>query len=169
MSRDNMNNDVLMATQTLINEYRQLTSHPTAYGSVARTDNILVWTLYMYGPERSQYEGGTFLVELAFPNTYPNRPPQVTFKTKIFHANIRSDGYVCTSLLSAWRSTDSVKTIMLALNNMMSQPNRDSPYTGQGLTDQEYNEKAREYTQQYAMKNISCNSNISILERLHVL
>ncbi|CAG2105180.1 unnamed protein product [Medioppia subpectinata] len=125
-------------------------SHPVLFGSVAQTDNLLVWALNINGPESTPYEGGVFVVELVFPGTYPNRPPQVTFKTKIFHANVRSNGDVCTSLLRDWLSTDSVVTIMLALRNMMSQPNRNSSYNGQGLTDKQYNQKACEYTRQYA-------------------
>ncbi|CAG2102711.1 unnamed protein product [Medioppia subpectinata] len=142
--------EVMMASERLRREYREFMLRPVPFGSVAPTDNLLVWKVLLNGPEGTPYEGGVFELELVFPDTYPTRYPQIKFKTQIFHANISSSGGVCTTLLSDWRPTDTVLTILLAINNMLCAPNRDSAYNGRELSSHQYEEKAREWTRLYA-------------------
>lgn len=42
------------------------------------------------GPPDTPYEGGKFLVDVKIPTDYPFRPPQMKFKTKIWHPNVSS-------------------------------------------------------------------------------
>ncbi|CAG2102710.1 unnamed protein product [Medioppia subpectinata] len=151
-SKSGSKTEVMMASERLLREYREFMSHPAPFGSVAPTDNLLVWTAFLNGPEGTPYEGGVFELELRFPHTYPTRGPQMTFKTQIFHANIQTNGHICVSLLSNWRPTDTVLTVLLALNNLLCEPNRSSAYTGVGLTEQQYEQTAREWTRLYAKK-----------------
>jgi len=51
------------------------------------------------GPEGTLYEGGYFKAVLKFPNDYPNSPPDMQFKSKMWHPNIYPDGKVCISIL----------------------------------------------------------------------
>ena len=43
-------------------------------------------------------------MEITIPKEYPIQPPIVNFKTKIFHPNIQTTGYVCIGILSKWNS-----------------------------------------------------------------
>ena len=66
----------------------------------------------------------------------------MTFKTKMFHPNIYSDGKVCISILHApgvdamnssekaeekWRPIISVEAILISVISMLNDPNIDSP------------------------------------------
>ena len=62
-------------------------------------DDLFVWNVVFEGPEDSLYEGGYFKAQLKFPNDYPNNPPNMIFKTKMWHPNIYPDGKVCISIL----------------------------------------------------------------------
>ena len=42
------------------------------------------------GPKDSCYEGGIFILDIIFPPLYPLRPPNIKFRTKIWHPNICS-------------------------------------------------------------------------------
>ena len=64
-------------------------------------DDLFKWNVIFEGPENTIYEGGYFKAVLDFPDDFPNNPPVMTFKTKMFHPNIYSDGKVCISILHA--------------------------------------------------------------------
>ena len=51
------------------------------------------------GPTDSPYEGGLFELDFLLPKTYPFQPPQVTFKTKIYHPNIDKNRESCIDIL----------------------------------------------------------------------
>ena len=51
-------------------------------------DNIFVWRATLTGPKDSSYKGGAFILNIIFPNDYPKHPPEVCFKTPIYHVNI---------------------------------------------------------------------------------
>lgn len=42
------------------------------------------------GPPDTPYEGGTYVVNIVIPNEYPFKPPQMKFKTKVWHPNVSS-------------------------------------------------------------------------------
>ncbi|XP_054152602.1 ubiquitin conjugating enzyme E2 B-like [Oppia nitens] len=142
----------MSAVKRLVTEYRGLLTQPVPFGRIEPTDNPLQWKAYLNGPEGSPYEGGVFEIDLTFPAEYPMRVPDMEFKTKIFHANISTDGTVCSTLLTGWAPTDTVVTILQTLFILLAKPNRKSPYQGSSLTDNEYNAEARSSTQKYAKK-----------------
>ena len=51
------------------------------------------------GPPDTLYEGGFFTATMTFPQDYPNKPPDVKFKSEIWHPNVYPDGRVCISIL----------------------------------------------------------------------
>ena len=105
-------------------------------------DNLFLWNIVFEGPEDSLYEGGYFKAQLQFPEDYPNNPPSMTFKTKMWHPNIHSDGKVCISILhppgtdsmnaqesaeERWRPILGVEAILIRVISMMNDPNIESP------------------------------------------
>ena len=100
------------------------------------------WSVIFAGPEETLYEGGYFKAELEFPNDYPNNPPNMIFKSKMWHPNIYSDGKVCISILHApgvdsmnaaerpeerWRPSLGVAAVLISVISMLNDSNIDSP------------------------------------------
>ena len=63
------------------------------------------------------------------PEDYPISPPKCYFITKIFHPNIDfSNGEICFELLKdKWTPQWSLESVCVALFNLLSNPNADSP------------------------------------------
>ena len=87
------------------------------------------------------YEGGYFKATLKFPDDFPNNPPTMVFKTKMWHPNIYPDGKVCISILhppgvdsmnsqelaeERWRPILGVEAILMSVISMLNDPNIDS-------------------------------------------
>lgn len=50
-------------------------------------DNIFEWSICFEGPYDTLYEGGLYNAILKFPYDYPNLPPEMSFKTEMWHPN----------------------------------------------------------------------------------
>ena len=96
----------------------------------------------MEGPADTPYEDGIFKAELIFPVDFPNKPPTMRFISHMWHPNIFPNGCVCISILhppgiddtdekeredEKWRPIISVEAILLSVQNMLSDPNENSP------------------------------------------
>ena len=105
-------------------------------------DDLFLWNVVFEGPENTLYEGGYFKAQLKFPDDYPNNPPKMVFKTKMWHPNIYPDGNVCISILhppgednmnsqekaeERWRPILGVESILISVISMLNDPNIESP------------------------------------------
>ena len=105
-------------------------------------DDLFLWNIVFKGPENTLYEGGYFKAQLKFPDDYPNNPPNMIFKTKMWHPNIYPDGKVCISILhppgednmnaqetaeERWRPILGVEAILISVISMLNDPNIESP------------------------------------------
>ena len=105
-------------------------------------NNFYKWSVVIFGPSDTIYEGGFFKALLEFPDDYPNSPPQMKFVTKMWHPNIYPDGRVCISILhppgvdkfneqeraeERWRPSLGAEEILLSVISMLNDPNPDSP------------------------------------------
>ena len=105
-------------------------------------NNFYKWSVVIFGPTDTLYEGGFFKAILTFPEDYPNSPPQMKFTTKMWHPNIYQDGKVCISILhppgtdkfneqekaeERWRPSLGAEEILLSVISMLNDPNPDSP------------------------------------------
>ncbi len=96
----------------------------TCHSAGPTAGNLYEWTACIKGPPNTPYEGGKFLLQLKFPASYPFSPPKVTFRTRIYHCNINSQGLVCMSVLrDEWTPALSVATLLVSLSTLLANPN----------------------------------------------
>ena len=63
-------------------------SNINAIVGLLNPDNLFEWKIIMTGPKDSSYNRGIFLLIIQFPENYPERRPEVAFKTPIYHVNV---------------------------------------------------------------------------------
>jgi ubiquitin-conjugating enzyme E2 D len=147
-----------MAKKRILQEMKELKNTDIdgiTAGPVSDT-NIFEWTATLAGPKDSPYEEGIFLLAINFPQTYPFKPPKISFQTKIYHPNINSGGSICLDILnSAWSPALTISKTLLSISSLLTDPNPDDPlvsdiahiYKNNKST---YNETAKEWTKKYA-------------------
>ena len=55
-------------------------------------------------------------------------PPKVVFDTKIYHPNIDNLGRICLDILKKnWSPALQIKSVLLSIQSLMSEPNPDDP------------------------------------------
>jgi ubiquitin-conjugating enzyme E2 A len=112
--------------------------------------NVLLWEAVIFGPEDTQWEGGSFKLLLEFSEEYPTKPPNVKFITNMWHPNIYSDGKICLDILTnQWSPIYDVLTVLTSIQSLLSDPNPDSPANAEAArlymeNIQEYYKKVRE-------------------------
>ncbi|KAD3067260.1 hypothetical protein E3N88_35140 [Mikania micrantha] len=88
-----------MASKRIQKELKDLQKDPPVSCSPAGED-MFHWQATIMGPSDSPFAGGVFLVTIHFPPDYPFKPPKVvSFRTKVFHPNINSNGSICLDIL----------------------------------------------------------------------
>ena len=118
--------------------------------------DMFKWEASITGPEESPYEGGTFQLSIEFPKDFPFKPPKVEFTTKVYHPNVKSTGTICLDILKdAWSPDITVSKILLAIQNLLINPNIDHPLETEiaelyKKDKNAYNKKAEEWTEKYA-------------------
>jgi len=103
--------------------------------------NVFKWTVAIYGPPGTLYQGGYFKASIKFPNNYPYSPPTLRFLSKVWHPNVYENGELCISILhppvedphsgelacERWNPTQSVRTVLLSVISLLNEPNTSSP------------------------------------------
>lgn len=144
-----------MATKRLVKEFADLESNPPEFCTVG-IDDVYNWSVTLFGPANTPYEGGCFQVKFVFPDTYPFKPPKVQFLTKIFHPNINAEGGICLSVLKDdWKPSVSVRKLLELIQSLLASPNPKDPLDLDiahlyATNLQEFERTAREYTRTYA-------------------
>ena len=119
-------------------------------------NNMFHWQAMIMGPGDSPYQGGVFFLDLQFPPDYPFKPPKCTFKTKVYHPNINSNGGICLDILkNQWSPALTTSKVLLSISSLLSDPNPDDPLVGEiaALYKQnkaQFEANAREWTKKYA-------------------
>ncbi|KAI9312185.1 ubiquitin-conjugating enzyme/RWD-like protein, partial [Dichotomocladium elegans] len=115
---------------------------------------------FIKGPPDSPFEHGTFRLDIKITENYPFDPPQMRFKTKIYHPNIDEGGRICADILKkgahgGWKPSLNLSTTLLSLQSLLSGPNPDDPLDAEiaqeyMLDYERFARKAKEFTMRYA-------------------
>ncbi|KAL3094845.1 hypothetical protein niasHS_006140 [Heterodera schachtii] len=130
------------AIRALQMELRSLQSQPLeGFTVTCDDDNMFKWTVGIFGPPGTLYQGGYFKAHLKFPTNYPYSPPTMRFIHPVWHPNVYENGDICISILhppvddphsgempsERWNPTQSVRTVLLSVISLLNEPNTSSP------------------------------------------
>jgi ubiquitin-conjugating enzyme E2 I len=118
-------------------EERKLWRKDHPYGFYARpaknADNsldLLKWHVGIPGKANTPWENGLFKLVMTFPPEYPTKPPKCQFTPVLFHPNVYPSGTVCLSIINEsqdWKPAITIKQILLGIQDLLNDPNPDSP------------------------------------------
>ncbi|CAM0944487.1 unnamed protein product [Alopecurus aequalis] len=108
------------------------------------------------GPAGSPYAGGTFPVDVVLSKNHPFKPPKLTFKTKVYHPNIDTEGKIFLDIFkSNWTPALTISKVLLGVVSVLYDPLLDLPVRP-GVARQYmhqralFEETARGWAQRYA-------------------
>lgn len=102
------------------------------------SDDILMcnWTGTIIGPPGTQHDGRIYTVKFYCDETYPERPPQVRFMTRINMSCVAPNGVLDNRVfptLRDWNRSKTMETVLTDLRREMAQPhNRKLPQPPEG-------------------------------------
>ncbi|CAN8100881.1 unnamed protein product [Discula destructiva] len=118
-------------TKRLQTELMQLMTSPATGISAFPTgdgSDLTKWHATIAGVDDTPYAGLSFKLAFEFPVDYPYKPPQVVFRTPIYHPNVDFSGRICLDILkSKWSAAYNIRTVLLSLQSLLGEPNNDSP------------------------------------------
>ena len=117
------------ARRRLLKDLAKIKESPTEGISAAPDDdNIYEWDAVIYGPNNTSWEGGIFILKIKFTEDYPNKAPNVVFKSKMFHPNVYDNGNICLDILdNMWSPVYDVAAILVSIRSLLCDPNTSSP------------------------------------------
>ena len=111
------------STKRLQKELAEITSEPPP--------NLYEWVSTILGPPDSPYEGGVFFLDIQFPPEFPFKPPKITFRTRIYHCNINSQGVICLDILKdKWSPALTLSKVLLSISSLLADCNPSDPLVG---------------------------------------
>lgn len=118
--------------------------------------DLFRWDATLVGPTGTPYEGGIFRLEIHFPLSYPFAPPNIVFKTRVYHPNISPAGVICMDILKQnWSPALTLEKVLLSISSLLCDPNPRDPLVPAIAHTYEQNrpkfeETARAWTRLYA-------------------
>lgn len=104
-------------------------------------DDLFHWRATILGPSGTVYEHGIFRLDIRFPASYPFRPPQIRFITRIYHCNVDSRGVICLDVLNErWSPVMNISKVLLSIWVLIGECNPLDPLV-MGIADQYQNNR----------------------------
>lgn len=108
------------------------TSQTPGISAFPHNGDMTKWNATMSGPSGTPYENLTFKLNISFPANYPYVPPEVTFKTPIYHPNVDFSGRICLDILKqggegkegAWSAALNTSSVLLSIQSLLGEPNK---------------------------------------------
>ena len=125
-------------------------------------NNIFRWSATLQGPRDTGYGGGLFLLDIKFPEDYPESPPEILFVTPIYHLNINSSsqtgisvGKVYCNSLNNWKNYFTIRKIFPEIFVLLYRNNPDCGYDSEKnkefrLNRPLFEQKVKYFTKKYA-------------------
>ncbi|RMY46319.1 hypothetical protein D0865_09357 [Hortaea werneckii] len=117
-----------------------MTQPTTGISAFPSGSDMTHWNATLQGPTETPYASKTFKLTLAYPHNYPYAPPEVLFKTPIYHPNVDFSGRICLDILKpagsgkeegAWSAVMNTQTVLLSIQSLLGEPNNASPLNGE--------------------------------------
>ncbi|KAK3598146.1 hypothetical protein CHS0354_025834 [Potamilus streckersoni] len=154
-----LKNSKMMGTslKRIQKELAEITLDPPPNCSAGpKGDNLYEWVSTILGPPGTVYEGGVFFLDIHFSPDYPFKPPKVTFRTRIYHCNINSQGNICLDILKDnWSPALTISKVLLSICSLLTDCNPQDPLVGSIATlylqnRGEHDRVARQWTKRFA-------------------
>ncbi|MFF3214263.1 ubiquitin-conjugating enzyme E2 [Streptomyces sp. NPDC002886] len=111
-------------------DWRQVETLP-ADGPISggHTDgDVFAGTAVLVPPPDSLYYRARLAVSVALPGDYPGKPPNLVFRTAVFHPNISNTGIISFPLLAEkWRPDATLHQVLTALLALLDEPDVHDP------------------------------------------
>jgi ubiquitin-conjugating enzyme E2 D/E len=144
----------MFSSKRIIKEYKDITTSDECIKNgitlkLKKNNDYTKWEAYIFGPTKSPYEDGKFLLDISIPSDYPFKPPKIKFITRIFHPNINSTGEICIDTLkNNWSPSLTLDKVLLSIIALLDNPNPDDPLDAEAASlykndRNKYNEKIR--------------------------
>ncbi len=100
----------------------------TGWSAGPVNEDLFKWKGFLFGPEKSPFEGGVFEIQINFPTDYPIKAPVVTFVTVPYHPNVYTNGKICLDILAdQWTAALQIDQLLQSIRSLLTDPNPSSP------------------------------------------
>ena len=178
--KPNMNNttlnsdnkfDQMVGIERIIAEYIDLCDNPMPNMgltlSLVNESDYRKWRITLIGPNDTPYKNGLFIIEIVFPEEYPEKHPECYFITPIYHVSVcrkskkindeggEKLGHTYLMNFRLWKPENKMRGVIYSIFNLFSTDLPDSPYRldlkRECLENKPlYEEKIKYFTKKYA-------------------